>query len=145
MTPISQQNLQPIITSNIRYVNGIEEFEKIELGYNATLLCFDNFKNCFYVRERDKFGEYLPVKIYFYEDFVTRMQSEDEKAFYEKCKVLKLDGLKTEIAHKFFYENEKTQTVWLWLLETKKADWSYDTVKHVKGKLKKAFLTIEPK
>ena len=145
MTPISQQNLQPIITSNIRYVNGIEEFEKIELGYNATLLCFDNFKNCFYVRERDKFGEYLPVKIYFYEDFATRMQSEDEKSFYEKCKALKLDGLKTEIAHKFFYKNEKTQTVWLWLLETKKADWSYDTVKHVKGKLKKAFLTIEPK
>jgi hypothetical protein len=39
-------------------------------------------------------------------------------------------------------ENEKTLKVWLWLLETKKADWEYDTVKHLRYKLKKAFLNF---
>ena len=121
----------------------IEEFEEIELTNNQTLLCFDNQKNCFYVRERDKYGDYGTVKIYFYDDFATRMQSDTDKVFYEKCKVLKLDKLKTEIAYKCFIQNERTQAVWLWLLETKKADWSYDTVKHVRYKLKKAFLSLD--
>ena len=145
MIPISQQNLQPIITSNIFYVDSLEEFEQLELAINETKLAFDNFKNCFYIKGRDKTGEYSDVKVFFYDDFATRMQSEEEKMFYDKCKALKLDRLKTEIAHKFFYENEKTMQVWLWLLETKKADWEYDTVKHVKSKLKKAFLTLNIK
>jgi hypothetical protein len=81
--------------------------------------------------------------VYFYEDFATKMQTDDDKAFYEKCKILKLDSLKTELAYKFFMQNEKTQTVWLWLLETKKADWSYDTVKQKRYKLKKLFLSLE--
>lgn len=140
---ISKNLIQPIIKSNIQYVDSIEEFEKIELEYNQTILCFDNFKPCFYVRERNRHGEYSNVKVFFYEDFATKMQTEDDKAFYDKCKALKLDPLKTEIAYKCFIENAKTQTVWLWLLETKKADWSYDTVKHVKYKLKKALLSLE--
>lgn len=76
---ISKEILQPIIKSNIQYVNSLEEFEKIELAY------------------------------------------------------------------KFFIENAKTQAVWLWLLETRKADWSWDTVKHLRWKLKKAFLELETK
>jgi hypothetical protein len=126
-------------------VNGIEEFEKIELSYNETVLCFDNFKPCFYVRERNRYGEYSTVKVYFYEDFASRMNACDNKEFYEKCKELKLDPLKTDIAYKCFIENAKTQAVWLWLLETKRADWSYDTVKNVRYKLKKAFLSLDDK
>lgn len=143
--PISKNLLEPIISSNIQYVDGIEDFEKIKLNENQTLLCFDNNKPCFYIRERDKYGEYLSVKVYFYEDFATKMQNADNKVFFDKCKALKLDSLKTEIAHKFFIDNEKTMKVWLWLLETKKADWEYDTVKHLRYKLKKSFLALENK
>ena len=140
--PISEEIIQPIIKSNIRYVNSLEEFEKIELAINETLLCFDNKQLCFYVRDRNKFGEYSSVKIYFYEDFSTHMQGESNKAFFDKCKELKLDKLRTEIAYKFFIENEKPMKVWLWLIETKKADWEYDTVKQLRYKLKKAFLSL---
>ena len=140
---ISKELIQPIIKSNIQYVDGIEEFEKIELDYNQTILCFDNKSPCFYLRERNRYGEYSSIKVYFYQDFAAKMRADDNGVFYEKCKTLKLDPLKTEIAYKCFIENAKTQTVWLWLLETGKADWSYDTVKHVKHKLKKAFLSLE--
>ena len=142
VVPISQNILQPIIQSNIRYVNDIEEFEKIELQPNETMLCFDNKQPCFYIRERDRYGEYGAVKVFFYEDFATHMQGADDKDFYDQCKALKLDALKTELAHKFFIENMKTMKVWLWLLETKKADWEYDTVKHMRYKLKKQFLSL---
>lgn len=140
---ISKDLIQPIIKSNIQYVDGIEEFEKIELDYNQTLLCFDNKSSCFYLRERNRYGEYSSVKVYFYQDFAAKMKADDNGVFYEKCKALKLDSLKTEIAYKCFIERMKTQALWLWLLETGKADWSYDTVKNVKYKLKKAFLSLE--
>ena len=140
---ISKDIIQPIIKSNIQYVDGIEEFEKIPLEHNQTLLCFDNKTPCFYLRERNRYGEYSSVKVYFYQDFATKMQADENGAFYEKCKALKLDALKTEIAYKCFIERAKTQAVWLWLLETGKADWSYDTVKNVKYKLKKALLSLE--
>ena len=140
--PISQNIIEPKITSNIQYVNGVEEFEKIALAPNQTMLCFDNNAPCFYTRERDKYGEYGAVKVYFYEDFASRMQKNDID-FYSKCKAVKLDPLKTEIAYKFFIEREKPMAVWLWLLDTKKADWEYDTVKHLKWKLKKLLLIHE--
>ena len=140
--PISSKIVEPILKSNILFVNSIEEFEQIELDFNETKLGFDNFKQCFYTKSRDRYGEYTPIKIYFYYDFATTMQNEEKKVFYEKCKALKLDPLKTEIAYKFFIENERTMNVWLWLLETKKADWEYDTVKHLRYKLKKAFLKL---
>jgi hypothetical protein len=141
--PISQNVIEPIIKSNIRYVNNLEEFEAIKLDTNQTVLCFDNNQSCFYVRACDKYGEMSPVKVYFYEDFATHMKRANNNDFYEKCKALKLDPLKTELAYKFFIDNEKTQKVWLWLLETKKADWEYDTVKYLKCKLKKEFLALE--
>jgi hypothetical protein len=81
--PISQNIIQPVIKTNIDYVNSIEEFEKIELEPNQTILCFDNKRPCFYIRERDKFGEYCPAKVFFYEDFATKMQSADNKVFYD--------------------------------------------------------------
>lgn len=143
--PISSSILQPIIKSNILYVNSIDEFEKIQLEYNETVLGFDNFYQRFYIKGRNNFGEYSPVKIYFYEDFATKMQNETNQEFYEKCKALKLDTLKSELAYKFFIENEKLMSVWLWLLETKKSDMEYDSLKRLKCELKKKFLSLNPK
>ena len=141
--PISQQIIQPIAKSNILYVNSIEEFEAIPVAINETILAFDNNKECFYTHARDKYNELSSVKIYFYEDFATHMQRGEDKEFYDKCKALGYDKLKTEIAHKFFIENEKPQAVWLWLLETNRADVEWDTVRHMKSKMKKAFLGLE--
>lgn len=137
MIPISRTNLQPVITSNIRYVNSIDEFEKIELSVNETILCFDNFKECFYIRERDKFGEYQPTKIYFYENFAQKMQNFERDAFVKKCKEAGLDDLKTEIACMFFLENKKPLEVWEWSLKYTKKDWEWDYVRSLKCKLKK--------
>ena len=87
IVPISKNIIEPVITTNIQYVNnGIEEFEKIELEPNETRLAFDNFKQCFYVRERDKFGEYSPVKIFFYENFAQKIQNLEKEEFIKKCK-----------------------------------------------------------
>ena len=143
LAQISMNNIQPVIKSNIQYVDSAEEFEKIELEYNQAIVCFDNNRQCFYVRERNRYGEYSEVMVFFYKGFAEKMQEDENKAFYDKCKALKLDALKTEIAYKFFIENAKPQAVWLWLLETKKADYAWDTVKHLRWKLKKAFLSLE--
>ena len=137
MIPISRTNLQPVITSNIRYVNSIDEFEKIELSVNETILCFDNFKECFYIRERDKFGEYQPTKIYFYENFAQKMQNFERDSFVKKCKEAGLDDLKTEVACMFFLENKKPLEVWEWSLKYTKKDWEWDYVRSLKCKLKK--------
>jgi hypothetical protein len=87
--PISQEALQPIIKSNILYVNCIEEFEKIELECNQTILAFDNNQSCFYVRARDRFGEYAPVKVYFYEDQKTTCVRSccDDASQYKCCSI----------------------------------------------------------
>lgn len=145
VVPISMNIIQPIIKSNILYVNSIEEFEKIELDCNEVKIAFDNFRQRFYFRSRNCYGEYSDIKVFFYENFPSKMNACDNKEFYEQCKELKLDPLKTEIAYKFFIENEKPQAVWLWLLETKKVDYAWDTVKHLRWKLKKAFLSLEDK
>ena len=138
--PISQQLLQPIIKSNIQYVNSIEEMEQIKLQPNEICMRFDNNSTCFYIRSTDSKGNYEPIKVYFYEDFATKMQKYSDEDFFNKCKALKLDPLKTEIAYKFFIENEKPMKVWLWLLQTKKANWEEDTVRRLKSELKKKLL-----
>ena len=134
--PISEQELQPKIISNIQYVNGIEEMEKIELKLNEIALRFDNNVYCFYTRSRDKHGEYSPVNIYFYDDFVTKMQNIENWEFTEKCKALKFDALKTELAVKFFINNEKLQDVLTWIIEEKKHYIEYDSLKSLKYKIK---------
>lgn len=134
--PISKDIIEPIIKTNIHYVNSIDEFEKRELDINETILMFDNNQPCFYVRERDKFGEYSPVKIFFYENFAHKIQNLEKEEFIKKCKQVGLDDIKTEIACMFFLENKKPQEVWLWLLEKGKKDWSWDYVRNLKCKLK---------
>ena len=86
LIPISKNILEPIPTTNARFVDSIEEFEKIELQPNETLLCFDNNQPCFYVRERDKYGEYSVVKVFFYENFAQKIQSLEREEFIKKCK-----------------------------------------------------------
>lgn len=134
--PISKDILEPIITTNIQYVNSIDEFEKIELAINETRLAFDNNQPCFYVRERDKFGEYSVVKIFFYENFAQKIQNLEKEEFIKKCKEAGLDELKTEIACMFFLENKKPYDVWIWLSEAKHKILEWDYVRNLKCKLK---------
>ena len=137
MIPISNNIIQPVIRSNIQYVNSIEEFEQIELECNQTILCFDNTKECFYLRERDRFGEYSATKIYFYENFAQKVQNLERTEFINKCKDAGLDELKTQLACMFFLENKKPLEVWEWVLKNTKKDWEWDYVRNLKCKLKK--------
>lgn len=134
--PISKNLLQPIITSNIQYVENVEEFERIELAFNQTLLCFDNNQPCFYIRERDRFGEYTPVKIFFYENFAQKVQTLEREEFIKKCKEVGLSELKTTIAIMFFLEGKKPYDVWEWSLKNTDKDWEWDYVRSLKYKLK---------
>lgn len=61
----------------------------------------------------------------------------DKEAFVEKCKSLGYNDLKTEMAVKFFVDNEKPKDVWLWLLDTKQADIEWDSVNKIKYRMKK--------
>jgi hypothetical protein len=135
--PISKDIIEPIIKTNIKYVNSIDEFEKIELQPNETILCFDNNQPCFYVRERDKFGEYSLVKVYFYENFAQKIQSLEKEEFIKKCKEAGLDELKTECACKFFLNKCKPYDVWIWVTSVKGKSWSWDYVIGLKCSLKK--------
>lgn len=135
--PISKNVIEPIIKTNIEYVDSVEEFEKIELQPNETILRFDNNQPCFYVKEKDRFGENYPIKIFFYENFAQKIQNLEKEEFIKKCKEAGLDDIKTEMACMFFLENKKPQEVWLWALDQKKKDWEWDYVRNLKCKLKK--------
>lgn len=135
--PISKDIIEPIIKTNIKYVNSIDEFEKIELKPNETILCFDNNQPCFYVRERDKYGEYSVVKVFFYENFAQKIQSLEREEFIKKCKEAGLDELKTECACKFFLDKCKPYDVWIWVTSVKGKSWSWDYVIGLKCSLKK--------
>lgn len=127
--------LPPI--TNARFVDGLEEFEKIELKLNETLFCFDNFQPCFYMRERDKFGNYSCTRVYFYENFAEKVQRLEKDEFIKKCQKAGLDEFKTECACKFFLENKKPQEVWLWAISEKKKDIEWDSITILKHRLKK--------
>lgn len=135
--PISKNIIEPVRTSNIFYVNSLEEFEKIALELNETKLAFDNNQQCFYVRERDKYGEYSPVMIFFYENFAQKISNLEREEFIKKCKDAGLDELKTECAIRFFLLKQKPYDVWIWVTSEKGKDWSWDYVISLKSKLKK--------
>ena len=132
------ENCIPIsmVTSNIQYVNSLEEFEKIPLSYNQTILCFDNTQPCFYIRERDRTGEYSRVKIYFYENFAQRVQGLKVSEFVEKCKKAGLNEFDTKIAEKMFIENIKNDDLWDCLLKNKR-DVEFDSVRTIKWRIRK--------
>ena len=136
MIPISKDLIEPIIKTNIQYVDNIEEFEKIELQSNETILRFDNNQPCFYVKERNRKGEYESTKIYFYETFAERVQRYEVDEFIIKCQKAGLDALKSEIAYKFFIENKKPYDVWIWVTSEKGKDWEWDYVRNLRHRLK---------
>lgn len=136
IVPISKNIIEPQITTNIQYVNSIEEFEQIELLPCETILKFDNTKPCFYVKERDRYGEYLPTKIYFYQNFAEKVQNLEVEEFVKKCKEVGLDDLKTQVAIMFFIEKKKPLEVWEWSLKNTKKDWEWDYVRSLRYKLK---------
>lgn len=55
----------------------------------------------------------------------------------DKCKALKYNELKTQIAIKFFVDKEKPKDVWLWLCETQDTPYEWDYVKNLKYRMKK--------
>ena len=137
MIPISKNIIEPKIKTNINFVNSLEDFEKIELDFNETILRFDNNSCCFYVRERDKFGEYSSVKIYFYENFAERVQKLEKDEFIHKCQKVGLDELKTEVACMFFLDNKKPYDVWLLAITEKNKNWEWDYVRNLRYRLKR--------
>ena len=141
MIPISKNIIEPVYKSNIQYVENLEEFEKIELELNETVLKFDNNQQCFYVRERDKFGEYSSVKIYFYKDFIQTAQDIKKEEFIKRCKEAGLSELKTEVACMFFLDNKKPLEVWEWSLKNTTKNWEWDYVRALKYKLKRKLFT----
>lgn len=139
--PISKDILQPapIPKSNILFVNSIEEFEKIELEPNQTIIAFDTSKEkqVFYAKERDRYGEYSPVMIFFYENFAQKIQNLEREEFIKKCKEAGLSELKIECACKFFLDKCKPYDVWIWVTSEKGKDWTWDYVISLKCQLKK--------
>ena len=135
MIPISKDMIEPILKSNIEYVNSVEEFEKIELDYNETKLAFDNFKQCFYIRSRDKKGEYSRVFVFFYEDFGQRVSSIRKEEFIEKCKKIGYKADKIEIACLLFIDCWSNKAVSDWLWKTKHEMIEYDSMKTKKSRM----------
>ena len=127
MIPISKNIIEPqTINACLYFVDSIEQFEAIEIFPNQAIIGFDNNRQCFYEKERDKYGEYSRIKIYYYQTFVEKVQDLKKLEFIEKCKNAKLDELETEIAIMFFIDNIKPREVWLKLLERGISyDWDY--------------------
>jgi uncharacterized protein YxeA len=66
-----------------------------------------------------------------------KLSSDPKANIIRRCKELGYNELKTELAVKFFVENEKPKDVWLWLLETKKYNIEWDSVSKIKKRMKK--------
>ena len=136
MIPISKDSVYPIHTSELIFVDTLEDFEQIQFDCNKTLVAFDNFKQCLYVRERDKYGEYLPVLIFFYENIAQRVLNFKREEFIEKCRKAKLSENDIKIAEKFYIDNMKNDEVWDWVLRNKIKDVELDTIKTIKWRIK---------
>lgn len=141
MIPISKDILQPapIPKSNIFFVNSIEEFEKIELEPNQTIVAFDisKEKQVFYAKERDRYGEYSPVMIFFYQNFAQKIQDFEKEEFIKKCKSVGLSDIDTKIAEKIYIENMDNEHLWDWLLRNDIKNVELDTIRTIKWRIKK--------
>lgn len=85
-------------------------------------------------------GCVIPVIMYI-ESLLFDPVISDKDKLIALCKKHNYNSLKTEMAIKFFIDKEKPKDVWLWLLDTKKSDIEWDTVKHIKSKMKKELFT----
>ena len=137
MIPISKNIIEPqTINACLYFVDSIEQFEAIEIFSNQAIIGFDNNRQCFYEKERDKYGEYSKTKIYFYEDFYQKSQSISEKEFIERCKLAGLNELKIKFACLFFLQNKTPEQVWEWCMQNN-INYEWDSLKTIKYRIKK--------
>ena len=80
-------------------------------------------------------GISIPIVMYI-ESLLFEPQTEKDKLI-ELCKKHNYNELKTQMAIKFFVDKEKPKDVWLWLCETQENPMEWDSVKHLKYRMKK--------
>lgn len=137
MVDISKNLIEPICSSNIMFVESLDQFEKIQIDPNKTILAFDNYQQCFYVRSRNAMSEYSRTKIYFYEDFAQRVHSINREEFISKCKALGYKADKIEIACLLFIDCWSHQAVSDWLWKNKGEIIEYDSMRTKKSRMRK--------
>lgn len=81
-------------------------------------------------------GATIPLIMYA-ESLLFDVKISEKDKLIELCRQHGYNQLKTTIAIKFFYENEKPRDVWLWLLETKQSNIEWDSVNKMKKRMKK--------
>ena len=81
-------------------------------------------------------GALIPLFMYA-ESLLFDVKISDKDKLIALCKAHGYNELKTEMAIKFFIDKEKPKDVWLWLLETKKSDIEWDSVRRLKCIMKK--------
>lgn len=136
MIPTLKQLIQSTKANKIIFVNSLIEFEKIEFDNDTTCLAIDNFVPSFYIRSRDKNGEYSSIKIYFYEDIAIKVQNLKHDEFVEKCRIAKLSETDTKIAEKIFIDNMNNDELWDWVLRNKIKDVELDTIRKIKWRIR---------
>lgn len=80
-------------------------------------------------------GVVIPIIMYIL-SLLFQPQTEKDKLI-ELCKKHNYNELKTQIAIKFFIDKQKPKEVWLWLCETQDNPMEWDSVKHLKWRMKK--------
>lgn len=80
-------------------------------------------------------GVAIPIIMYI-ESLLFEPKTDKDKLI-ELCKKYNYNELKTQIAIKFFIDKEKPKDVWLWLCDTQENPMEWDSVKHLKWKMKK--------
>lgn len=81
-------------------------------------------------------GACIPLIMYA-ESLLFDVKLSDEELLIKLCKAKNYNEIKTEMAIRFFIKKEKPKDVWLWLLETKKSDIEWDSVRRLKCIMKK--------
>lgn len=85
-------------------------------------------------------GAIISALLYYIQYFIELKEKpilSEREIIIDKCRALKYNQLKTEIAIKFFVENEKPKEVWEWLCNDKHEYIEWDSVKQLKWRMKK--------
>lgn len=80
-------------------------------------------------------GISIPIVMYI-ESLLFEPRTEKDELI-SLCKKHNYNELKTQMAIKFFIDKEKPKDVWLWLCETQDNPMEWDSVKHLKYRMKK--------
>lgn len=137
MIPTLKQLIQSTKANKIIFVNSLIDFEKAEFEIDTTCLAIDNFVPSFYIKSRDKNGEYSSIKVYFYEDIALKVQNLKHDEFVEKCRKAGLNETDIKIAEKIYIDNLNNEELWDWLLRNKIKDVGLDTIRTIKWRIKK--------